>query len=84
MTDHFEAKVIKAISETMTCDKCPCPCEAKSSSTMYNCAKQWVDILSQIDTKSDWEEIIDEICTLWRNKKYNPVTYDAYEEETHD
>lgn len=72
MTDHFEAKVIKAISETMTCDKCPCPCIAKSSSSMYNCAKQWGYILSQIDIKSDLKEIIDEVYTHWKNRKYKP------------
>lgn len=83
MTDHLEARVINAISETMTCDKCPCPCKAKSSSSMYNCAKQWSYILSQIDPKSDWKEILDEVYTIWSNKKYNPVTYDTYEEETH-
>lgn len=81
MTDHFETKVIKAISETMTCDKCPCPCTAKQSSSMYNCVKQWGYILSQIDAKSDWKEIIDEVHTLWKNKKYNPVTYCARGEQ---
>ena len=85
MIDHFEAKVIKAISETMTCDKCPHPCTAKQSSSMCNCAKQWGYILSQIDTKSDWKEILDEVYKTWRNRKHNPVTYCAdviaYEEE---
>lgn len=68
MTDHFEAKVIKAISETMTCNKCPRHCTAKQSSSMYNCAKQWGYILSQIDTKSDWKEILDEVYTIWNKQ----------------
>lgn len=84
MTDHFEARVIKAISETMTCNKCPCPCEDMSIFSMYDCAKQWCYILSQIDAKSDWEEILDEVHTMWSNKKYNQATYCADEEETHD
>ena len=84
MTDHFEAKVIKAISETMTCNKCPCPCIAKQNSSIYNCQKQWGYILSQIDIKSDLKEILNEVYTIW-NMEHNPVTYCAdritYEEE---
>lgn len=87
MTDHFEARVIKAISETMTCDKCPHPCIAKQNSSMYNCAKQWGYILSQIDIKSNLKEILDEVYTIW-NREHNPVIHCAdniaYEEKTHD
>lgn len=79
MTDHFEAKVIKAISETMTCDKCPCPCIAKSSSSMYNCAKQWGYILSQIDIKSNWKEILDEVYAIWNREHQNYLFTNIYE-----
>lgn len=71
MTDHFESYIIKAISETMTCNKCPYPCKAKSNSSMYNCVKQWCYILSKIDPNVDWNEVVDGICATRTTEKYS-------------
>lgn len=53
----IEAKVPKAISETMTCDKCPYPCKAKENSIQANCVIHWSEILSKIETDCDWKEV---------------------------
>ena len=62
-----EVKILKAISETMTCDKCPYPCESEQKygmSSQANCVNHWSLILSQIDTKNDWSEACSEIAFL--------------------
>lgn len=53
-----EARIIKAISETMPCGKCPYPCKAKEKSSQANCVRHWGDILSHINPNADWKEII--------------------------
>lgn len=52
-----QAKILKAISETMICEKCPYPCNAKEHSSLANCVMHWSEILSQINPDADWEEI---------------------------
>ena len=52
----LEANVLNAIVNTMTCDKCPYPCEAKENSSFANCAINWSKILSKIDPNTDWKE----------------------------
>ena len=59
----IEAKVLKAISETMTCDKCPYPCEAKEKSSQANCVMRWSEILSKIETDCDWKEVRFRVAT---------------------
>lgn len=51
-----EAKILKAISETMTCNRCPYPCKAKGESSMANCVMHWSEILAKIDPNTDWKE----------------------------
>ena len=53
----IEAKILKAISETMTCDKCPYPCRAMANSSQANCVARWAEILSEISPDVDWKEI---------------------------
>ena len=53
----IEAKILKAISETMVCDKCPYPCNAKENSSKANCMRQWSEILTKVDPSCDWKEI---------------------------
>lgn len=62
----MEAKILKAISETMTCDKCPYPCRAKENSSQANCVAQWADILSKINTDTDWKEIKHEVARMFQ------------------
>lgn len=52
-----EAKVLKAITATMTCDKCPYPCKAKENSSLSNCMMRWSEILSKIEPSCDWKEV---------------------------
>lgn len=52
----IEAKILKAISETMSCEKCPYPCNAKERSSQANCVIRWSEILSQINPDADWKE----------------------------
>ena len=52
----YEAHILKAISETMSCEKCPYPCVARENSSAANCMIQWSKILESIDTKTDWKE----------------------------
>lgn len=54
---ELEVRVLKAISATMTCDKCPYPCKAKEQSSQANCVMNWSEILSKINPKSDWKEV---------------------------
>lgn len=58
----FESSVIKAISETMTCDKCPYPCKSRENGSQANCVMQWCGILSKIDPNCDWAEVRYEIA----------------------
>lgn len=53
----YESKIVKAISETMSCDKCPYPCKKNMQSSHANCVMHWTKILSQIDTTVDWKEV---------------------------
>ena len=59
----IETKVLKAISETMTCDKCPYPCKAKENSSKANCVMRWSEILSKIKTDCDWKEVRFRVAT---------------------
>lgn len=52
-----EIKILKAISETMQCDKCPYPCKAKEKSSQANCVRHWSEILSNIEPNCDWDEV---------------------------
>ena len=52
-----EAKILKAISETMQCDKCPCTCKSRERSSQANCAMHWCETLSKIDPNTDWDEV---------------------------
>lgn len=63
----FEAKILKAISETMTCDKCPYPCRKQGMSSQANCVEHWSIILSQIDTKIDWAEACADVAFSFFN-----------------
>ena len=58
----MEAKILKAISEAMTCKKCPCPCQARGNSSLANCVGHWAEILSKIDPNADWKEIKSEVA----------------------
>lgn len=53
----MEAKILKAISETMTCEKCPCACLARENSSLANCVEHWAETLSKINPNADWKEI---------------------------
>lgn len=60
------AKLIKAITHTMQCDKCPYPCKAKENGSQANCDKHWFDLLTNIDTivafeATTWDEIRDKL-----------------------
>ena len=60
----MEAKILKAISETMTCEKCPCACRARENSSLANCVEHWAEMLSKINPNADWKEIKDEVTEL--------------------
>lgn len=53
----IETKILKAISETMQCDKCPYPCKAKEKSSQANCIRHWSEVLSSIDPHCDLDEV---------------------------
>lgn len=59
----IESNVLKAISETMTCDKCPYPCNAREKSSKANCAMRWSEILSEIKADCDWKEVRFRVAT---------------------
>jgi len=61
----IETKVLKAISETMTCEKCPYPCKSKQNNSLANCVMRWSEILSQINPDADWKEIRYKVFTLF-------------------
>jgi hypothetical protein len=60
----MEAKILKAISETMTCEKCPCDCRARENSSLANCVAHWAEMLSKTNPNADWKEIKDEVAEL--------------------
>ena len=60
----MEAKILKAISETMTCEKCPCVCRVRENSSLANCVAHWAEMLSKINPNVDWKEIKDEVTEL--------------------
>lgn len=60
-------KVLQAISDTMPCDKCPYPCDAKWKSSQANCDRRWFEILSAID-KPTWTEVLDKLIYDYINK----------------
>lgn len=60
----IEAKILKAISETMQCDKCPYPCRAMANSSQANCVAHWAEILSKISPDADWKEIMYEVARM--------------------
>lgn len=62
----LEAKILKAISETMTCDKCPCDCRAKENSSQANCVAHWAEMLSKINPNADWKEIKHEVAIMFQ------------------
>ena len=53
----YEERILKAICETMTCDKCPYPCKSKEKSSFANCMIRWSEILSDIQPNTDWKEV---------------------------
>ncbi len=53
----FEVEILKAITDTMTCDACPCQCKAKENSSLANCSMHWSEMLSKIDPACNWREI---------------------------
>lgn len=60
------AELVKAITHTMTCDKCPSPCKAKEQSSQANCDSHWFDLLTDVDTivaleAATWEEVSDKL-----------------------
>lgn len=60
-----EAEIIKAICNTMQCDKCPCQCEAREHSSLANCVYHWTVLFSKIDTaQCDWSKIREEVAML--------------------
>lgn len=63
----IEAKVLNAISQTMTCDKCPYQCVAKEKSSQANCVSQWARVSSYLNTKCDWKEV-KYIVSLYQTK----------------
>jgi hypothetical protein len=56
-----EAKILKAISETMICEKCPCDCRARENSSQANCVAHWAEMLSKINPSADWKEVRHEV-----------------------
>lgn len=64
------AKIINAISRSMTCDICPYPCKAKGKSSMANCNSHWIEILSNMEIK-DREEVRDQVFKLFYKDSFN-------------
>ena len=53
-----EAMILKAICETMLCDKCPLSaCEARQHGSLANCVYHWSEALSKIKPDTDWEDV---------------------------
>lgn len=69
MSGPSMAKIINAISRSMTCDICPYPCEAKEKSSLSNCNSHWCDILCNMEIK-DRKEVHDECFRLFYRKVY--------------
>ena len=55
MTDK-EAKILKAITHSISCDQCPCPCNARDNSSQANCDKHWFEMLQSF-SQVKWEDI---------------------------
>lgn len=56
------AELIKAITHTMTCSKCPCTCKAREKSSQANCDRHWFEMLTDVKTivtleTAQWEEV---------------------------
>lgn len=58
----MEAKILKAITETMPCEKCPCACRARENSSLANCVARWAETLSKINPNADWKKIKQEVA----------------------
>ena len=65
----YEAIILNAISDTMSCAKCPCPCEARENSSKANCVLQWSEILSKINPSTDWREARYEAFGISQNSR---------------
>ena len=61
---EIEAKILKAISETMVCEKCPYPCLARENSSHANCVSHWAETMSKISPDADWKEIKHEVARM--------------------
>lgn len=48
------ADLIKAITHTMTCNKCPCSCKAREKSSQANCDRHWFEMLTDVKTIHPW------------------------------
>lgn len=59
------AAVISAISQTMTCDKCPFPCEAKEYSSYRNCNRNWWETLHELGVDVPWEDVSDLLFSIF-------------------
>lgn len=60
----MEAKILKAVSGTMICEKCPCDCRAREKSSQANCVAHWAEMLSKISPDADWKEIKYEVARM--------------------
>lgn len=60
----IEAKMLNAIADTMTCDKCPSSCKAKENSSKANCVYNWSEILSKINPNANWAEVRYEVAEM--------------------
>lgn len=53
----FEAEILRAITDTMKCNECPCQCKAMENSSLANCSMHWSEMLSKIDPACNWSEV---------------------------
>lgn len=60
----METKILKAISETMICEKCPCACRARDNSSLANCVAHCAEMLSKINPNADWKAIKHKVAEL--------------------
>ena len=51
-----EAKILKAITHSISCDKCPNPCKVREQSSQYNCDRHWFDML-KLFSRVSWDDI---------------------------
>lgn len=59
------AAVISAISQTMTCNKCPLPCKAKQLSSVRNCNWKWWEVLYDLGVDVPWEDVRDSLFSIF-------------------